>query len=85
MKTHREFLADVSMYPYKVAGEYQGSFVKIPVVCDVCGYPWEAMPSNLVQGSGCPRCAIRRRGGKRRKNAALEARVRELEFELVNK
>ena len=60
-KTHLEFLADVAGYAYQVAGEYRGSFVRVPLVCDVCGNVWEALPSNLVAGHGCPECAVRRR------------------------
>lgn len=41
----------------KIIGEYRGNKDKIAVSCFVCGHNWEAAPSNLLQGYGCPRCA----------------------------
>ena len=41
----------------KVIGEYRGNKDKVAVRCIVCGHNWEAAPSNLLQGYGCPKCA----------------------------
>ena len=37
-------------------GEYYNSKTKIKVKCLKCGHIWEALPSNLLRGSGCPKC-----------------------------
>jgi len=39
-----------------VVGEYINSFTKIKVRCNTCNYIWEANPSNLLRGHGCPKC-----------------------------
>lgn len=41
----------------EVVGEYRGNKDKLAVHCRVCGLDWEAAPSNLLHGYGCPRCA----------------------------
>lgn len=41
----------------EVIGEYVNNRTKIKCRCLIDGYEWEATPSNLLCGAGCPRCA----------------------------
>lgn len=41
----------------EIIGSYTGMGNKILVKCMVCNYEWNALPSNLVKGHGCPNCA----------------------------
>lgn len=41
----------------EVLGEITGSAIKVLCCCKVCHHEWEATPSNLKRGKGCPRCA----------------------------
>ena len=36
---------------------YKTNRTKILCKCKVCGYEWEAWPSNLLKGADCPKCA----------------------------
>lgn len=38
-------------------GEYVNAYTKIKCRCLIDGYEWDATPTNLLQGTGCPRCA----------------------------
>ena len=38
-------------------GKYVNQNEKILVKCKKCGHIWEAFPSNLMKGSGCPACS----------------------------
>ena len=40
----------------EVVGEYKGNKTKIKCKCKKCGHEWEAIPTNLLKGSGCPKC-----------------------------
>lgn len=41
----------------KVLEEFRGVDTKIKVECNICGNIWEATPSHLKNGEGCPVCA----------------------------
>lgn len=40
----------------EVLGSYKNNRIKIKCKCKIDGYIWEAAPSNLLQGYGCPKC-----------------------------
>lgn len=40
-----------------VLGKYINSRIKIKCRCKIDGHEWEAIPSNLLSGQGCPKCA----------------------------
>ena len=44
-----------------IIGEYVNSKTKILVRCSVCDNTWEATPSSLLSGTGCPKCSKRYR------------------------
>ena len=41
----------------QVLGEYQTASTKISVACKICGCTFEARPTDLLRGEGCPACA----------------------------
>lgn len=43
----------------EVIGTYQNRRTKIKFKCKKCEYIWEAIPSNILRGAGCPKCAKR--------------------------
>ncbi|MBI6006005.1 hypothetical protein H8J86_08555 [Clostridium perfringens] len=58
-KTHQQFSLEIkSKYgeEYEILSEYKGTHKKI-LVRHNCGYVWEAMPSNLLNGNRCPICS----------------------------
>ncbi len=57
-KTTEQFKEEVSCAnkDVNVIGEYSHSLKHISVSCKVCNHKWVATPSNLVRGSGCPKC-----------------------------
>lgn len=44
----------------ELLGQYFDSKTKIDCQCKKCGHQWQALPYNLICGSGCPRCANNR-------------------------
>ncbi|EGT3618567.1 hypothetical protein FJ641_04030 [Clostridium perfringens] len=58
-KTTKEFKREIyELYgnEYEVLGEYINAMTKI-LVKHKCGYKWNVIPSNLLRGQGCPKCA----------------------------
>ena len=58
-KTHEEFIQEVrDKYEdeYTVLGEYKTNKTKILVKHNICDHEWNAIPSNLLRGQGCPDC-----------------------------
>ena len=58
-KTHEEFIKEIKEInnDIEILGEYKGSNKKIKCKCKKDGYEWEATPSNLLNGQGCPKCS----------------------------
>lgn len=57
--THEEFINRLQQVnpDIEVLGTYINKITKILCKCKKDGYEWEATPSNLLQGSGCPKCS----------------------------
>ena len=60
-KSHEEFIKDfikknISANEIEVLEEYKNSHTKIKCKCRLDGYEWEVAPSNLLNGTGCPKC-----------------------------
>lgn len=51
----------------EIVGEYVRSNVKVECRCRKCGHIWLAVPGSLLSGHGCPDCANRSNGKRRRK------------------
>lgn len=58
-KTHDIFIDEMqSKNPsIQIIGEYKGAQEPIKAKCRICGYEWEPLPTNLLKGSGCPKCS----------------------------
>ena len=66
--TQGEFLARIaeSGLDVTVLEEYHGHDKRIRTLCNVCGNVWEPLAGALIRGHGCPKCAFKRNGLKRR-------------------
>lgn len=69
-KTNEKYIAEVlKINPnIKVIGEYVGNNIKIEHECKICGNKWMVIPSDILQGHGCPKCAMLIRAQKCRKS-----------------
>lgn len=68
-KTNDEFLAIMKeLHPtIEVHSQYKGSSMKVHLYCRKCNNEWDATPSNLLRGTGCPICRKKEAGAKRKK------------------
>lgn len=57
-KTHSQYVLEVEkLNPnIEVIDEYAGCETPILHRCRIDGYKWNARPSNILQGQGCPKC-----------------------------
>ena len=58
-KTHEQFIVDlkgVTNEEYSVIGVYKNCKTKIKIKHNSCGHIWNAIPSVVLSGSGCPQC-----------------------------
>lgn len=62
-RTHNEFIDIMSKINPKIQilGTYVRNKAKIKCKCLVCKNEWETLPSNLIQGSGCQKCASQKK------------------------
>lgn len=51
-----------------IKSEYKYAKQKVKCLCKACGHEWDATPSKLLYGRGCPECARVNRGLKSRMN-----------------
>lgn len=58
-RTHEEYVAKVNSINANidVLGEYVNNHTKILHQCKLDNFTWEATPSNILIGKGCPECA----------------------------
>lgn len=57
-KSHEQFVSEMKeIHPtIKTIDKYQKQKMNVTCQCEICGNTWEASPSNLLQGTGCPYC-----------------------------
>ena len=69
VRTKDEFIADLyALNPnIRVIGEYKNTQTKVECECLVCNHKWPVLPSKLLSGRGCPKCAREKRGDVLRK------------------
>lgn len=60
----------------KILGSYTRQKDPVLCICKKCGYKWNGIPSNLMQGEGCRKCAIDRNSKAQRKTT--EDYIREM-------
>lgn len=60
-KTNEQFLMELSTKTDSIVPleEYKNSRTPIRFKCITCNYEWTAKPSDIIRGTGCPRCAKR--------------------------
>ena len=61
-KTQQEYIEELAIKKpnIEVLGTYDGLKVKVLHKCKICGYEWETIPDNLLNGkNGCPKCGKR--------------------------
>lgn len=59
-KSQAEFLAGlIAVHGDRLTtcSEYTGDAVQLEMECNYCKNKWNATPSNLLRGTGCPKCA----------------------------
>lgn len=87
-KSHDDFVREIKnkfgeVYLFK--SDYLGANKKIEVEHLLCGYSWNPLPSNLLQGkSTCPNCSGKKKVSSEEFNAKLKKYTNN-EFELVGK
>lgn len=67
-KSHSEFVDELCVKNPSVTilSTYNGNKEKVVTQCNVCEYIWNAAPSHLLNGHGCPQCAKKIIAAKRR-------------------
>ena len=55
----------------EVLEEIKGNAVKVLCRCKACSYKWEARPSDLKNGHGCPKCTGKRKLSHKEQVAAI--------------
>lgn len=58
-RTHEKYILDLNKknIKIKVLGKYINNGTPILHKCNYCQYEWYVMPSNVLSGHGCPKCA----------------------------
>lgn len=58
-KTHEEYIKQILEITSSidVVGIYINSNTRLTHKCKICGHMWDSLPSNILKGSGCPKCA----------------------------
>ena len=69
-KSHENFICELKeLTPnIDIIGKYQLSHTKIHCKCRICGHEWNAIPSSLLSGHGCPECGKIKCANSRRKS-----------------
>lgn len=60
-KDTSQYSLEISDRNISVIGDYKNNNFKILHRCNIDGYEWEATPSNILSGSGCPKCSKKQR------------------------
>ena len=74
-KSTNDFISELETINDKIVvnGEYKNSKEKIEVECTICNHKWKAIPSNLLNGVGCPKC--NKKGPKKRQVMKIKDEV----------
>lgn len=69
-KTYEQFVDEIKIINpnIQIIGNYINANTKIKCNCLIHNKEFSMTPNNLLQGKGCPICAIQRRSNKRRKS-----------------
>lgn len=69
-KTNEQFVEELSSINKNILPleKYRSDGTPILVKCLICGHEWKAIPTHLLKNHGCPQCARKLVGLKKRKN-----------------
>jgi hypothetical protein len=69
-KTNEQFVEELSSINKNILPleKYHSDGTPILVKCLICGHEWKAIPTHLLKNHGCPQCARKLVGLKKRKN-----------------
>lgn len=58
IKSVNKFVSDLNIInsDIEILGDYYGARENIKCRCKICNYKWNALPTNLLKGKGCPNC-----------------------------
>jgi len=58
IKSLNQFVSDLYIINpgIEIIGDYSGARKNIKCKCKICNYKWNALPTNLLKGKGCPNC-----------------------------
>lgn len=59
-KTHEEFVNELKIKnpTIKIKGKYLNNRTHILCECKIHNLEWNALPANLCNGHGCPKCGL---------------------------
>ena len=80
-KSHEAFIEEIyQLLPsIRITEKYTAQTNKVKCLCSVCHTQWEAYPSNLLKGHGCPICGQQKaRDSHRRTQEQFEQEVEKL-------
>ena len=68
-KSHDTFINELKSKNNSIIilSNYINSNTKIKCKCNICNNEWEATPNSLLNGCGCPKCAIKNKSNRQRK------------------
>lgn len=57
-KTHEQYVKEVAAINpnIEVVEEYIDCYTRIKHKCKICNHIWTPLPTNIIQGAGCPNC-----------------------------
>lgn len=67
-KSSEQYIKEIKDRPTIALELYVSRKTKIKHQCTICDNVWEAIPDNILQGTGCPLCAKIIKANKRRKS-----------------
>lgn len=56
--TQEQFVQKLDNIPYTLVGKYIGTMYKTLFKCNSCNNEWETRPNDILNGHGCPECAL---------------------------
>jgi Zn ribbon nucleic-acid-binding protein len=91
IKSSEQFYKDVFRIcgnEYTFYGDYINNATKMKVKHNVCGYEYETLPGNFLQGHGCPKCANKKNGDLRKRSdeefRLIVLKLSEEEYEVLS-
>lgn len=70
-KTHNDFIKEINIKNpnIEILSVYINAKTKVKCKCKIDGYEWEAVPNNLLNNKGCPKCSKLKKSIHKRKDS----------------